>query len=640
MLRKKRKLFKKPKKLSILIFAVVFASIGGYFIYDTFAATPDDLVASGASVYTKNIAVGIQVNPNKTGGYFLDQYGGIQPFRLGKNELPPLPKGTASWPNANIARDFVITDWNKPAGYTLDLYGAMHPFGGAPSAKGTPYFNFDIARKAVVNGAKTGGFVLDGFGGMHAFGIGTNAAPTQLKGNPYWRGWDIVRSAIMNPNANQGYVLDGFCGIHPFSYNGAPLPPYPSSNTGYIAQDLCEDIVVTDWSKPAGYVLRRDGGLYPFGGASAGVGAQSFKPGVPLMGAASAGGTDIWVVAQNGALYSFVTPNQVLKASAGYYGKNRERMGFSLGGGAFNGISQEEYFNYMAMTGVKYVGAEFTQYTLNPRRDYSQGGNENGFDFNYSDQLMSQIRRIKGEAVVTLNGTATWDGAYNRKPNNFDAWATFAGRVAQQYPDIKYFAIWNEPNIANYWGTPSFSEYSSLLCKAYTKIKAVNPKAIIIAGNFAPAGNAAGNFAPDTFMFGMYASGARDCFDATSHHPYQWDAPITAPYGFQTTNKIRDVMVAFADGGKKIWANEIGFPSKRPPNYGLFVLTEQQQADYVDIYLNNWWYQSWGSYGFTGPWLQFKLFENGDDPGFGLITAEKRLKPALGKYVDYGNKNQ
>lgn len=627
-------------KPRLLAFVLLFAVVGGFLVYRSLAATNDDLVAKGFSTYNSAVAKTIKMHPNQRGGYFLDGYGGLQPFQLGDSQPLPLPKGTATWQNPNTARDFVITNWNKPAGYTMDLYGGLHPFGGAGKANGGPYFaGHDIARRVVLTKAKTNGFVLDGYGGLHGFGVGANPAPTNLRATGYWAGQDIARSVVISPSADKGYVLDAYCGLHPFSFNGAALPPAVTNNTGYIQQDVCRGVVVTNWNKPAGYVVRSNGGMYPFGGATAGAGQANFKPAEGLADAANLNGSASWVLGRKGTIYSFSTANQPLQDTPTASKKNAERMGFNFGGNAFMQVPKEEYFNYVALSGIKNVFFEVTQGSVHKAL--------NTFDFSDLDGTMAQVRRVNVKAVMGLNAAAPWDNPIGRRPSNFDHWAKFAGAVAGRYKDVTTFSIWNEPNLGGWWGgdQPSATEYTQLLCKASAAIKKANPKAQILAGNFAPGGDYPNlkMAAPHTFLAGIYANGGRDCFDMVGHHPYQWDVPVTEPWAFQDTNKIRQVMVTNGDAGKKVWASEVGAPTDHwAPEK---VLTEAKQAATVPAYLNAWWYQSWGKQGFTGPWFQYKLFESGtegDDPGFGLIktNTQRTQKPIFKVYVDYGQRAQ
>lgn len=82
--------------------------------------------------------------------YTMDYSGGLHPD-FNAVSIPPfddlartfngprLPGDAPYWLKLDVARDFVITDWNTRQGYTLDHHGAVHGFNGAQAPIGFPY---------------------------------------------------------------------------------------------------------------------------------------------------------------------------------------------------------------------------------------------------------------------------------------------------------------------------------------------------------------------------------------------------------------------------------------------------------------------------------------------------------------------
>jgi len=203
-----------------------------------------------------NIARGIAVLPDGSGGYVLDGYGGIHPF----GSAPPVVGGPY-WGGWDIARGIALTP-SGHGGYVLDGYGGVHPFAVQgyslpPQPANGPYWGgWDIAR-AIVLSSDQGGYVLDGFGGLHPFGDAQ-----ALAGGPYWGGWDIARSVVLNPSHLGGYILDGYGGIHSI---GSTLG---ASSTAYWGGwDIARSIVLVPGSGSAGWTVDGLGGFHSFGGA-------------------------------------------------------------------------------------------------------------------------------------------------------------------------------------------------------------------------------------------------------------------------------------------------------------------------------------------------------------------------------------
>jgi len=133
---------------------------------------------------------------------------------------------------------------NLPGGYTLDGFGGLHPFragtgANAPDTKAGPYWpGWDIARGAAVASTGRNGFVLDGFGGLHSFRVGDGPNPAKVTGGPYWVGWDIARGVALLPNNKGGYIVDAFGGIHPFALGANSMPPAITGTPFFQGQDM------------------------------------------------------------------------------------------------------------------------------------------------------------------------------------------------------------------------------------------------------------------------------------------------------------------------------------------------------------------------------------------------------------------
>jgi YVTN family beta-propeller protein/VCBS repeat-containing protein len=166
-------------------------------------------------------------------------------------------------------------------------------------------------------------------------------------------------------------------------------------------------------------------------------------------------------------------------------------------------------------------------------------------------------------------------------------YAEFASMVATRYAGkVSAYEIWNEPNYYRFWEpTPDPAAYTELLKVGYTAIKAADPNAVVVGGVIAAAPDA-GTQAIDSvrFLTEMYEAGAAGYFDAMSFHPYSMqpfsEGESVAGSPLVMANQMHDVMAAYGDGNKKIWATEYGMPS--------YLVTDAGQADYIDDFLTTW----------------------------------------------------
>ncbi|MGZ6963523.1 MAG: hypothetical protein ACXVKA_04825 [Acidimicrobiia bacterium] len=149
--------------------------------------TVTDLVVKGNAVWNRDMARGVAVVPEGTGGYVVDKYGALHAFKIGSGPKPPLPADAPTWPGQDVARGIALLP-NGDGGYVLDLNGGLHPFGGAPNpGAGAPAWpGMDAARGVTIAPDGSSGWVLDLFGNLYPFGIGANPPAPATVGGPKW----------------------------------------------------------------------------------------------------------------------------------------------------------------------------------------------------------------------------------------------------------------------------------------------------------------------------------------------------------------------------------------------------------------------------------------------------------------------
>lgn len=195
--------------------------------------------------WSTDVARGLAILPTGTGGYVVDLFGGLHPFRIGADSpLPPAATGGPYWLGWGIARGVALS--SQGGGYVLDGFGGVHPFGigaadPAPPVVEAPYWlGWDIARGVTFAPNGTSGYVVDGYGGLHAF-RSSGALPPPPTGGPYWLGWDIVRGVTLVTGSGGGWVLDGYGGVHGFGSSGA-APPRPTDGPYWLGWDIARGI--------------------------------------------------------------------------------------------------------------------------------------------------------------------------------------------------------------------------------------------------------------------------------------------------------------------------------------------------------------------------------------------------------------
>ena len=152
------------------------------------------------------------------------------------------------------------------------------------------------------------------------------------------------------------------------------------------------------------------------------------------------------------------------------------------------------------------------------------------------------------------------------------------------------YEVWNEPNSILFWATgaqgPDAELYTQLLKTAYSTHQGADPGATVIGGvlvGLVSFGSLTVD--PVVFLERMYAAGAAGNMDALSFHPYHYGLKFSAGRGVPDSaltqlDRMRGLMAANGDGGKKIWATEYGQPTSS--------VDEAEQADYLRDFLTTW----------------------------------------------------
>ncbi|MEA3396116.1 MAG: cellulase family glycosylhydrolase [Chloroflexota bacterium] len=276
------------------------------------------------------------------------------------------------------------------------------------------------------------------------------------------------------------------------------------------------------------------------------------------------------------------------------------------------------------------------------------------------DHIVDLAEQHHLEIIARLSNPPAWsratgdaNGTY-APPDNFDDYGDYVATVAARYRGrIRFYQVWNEPNIYPEWGDQPVDpqEYTRLLCLAYDRIKAADPDAVVIAGALAPT-DQLGALRPDggnnlmdvIFLQRMYDAGAGDCFDILAVNNYMlWSGPTDRRMrpglmNFSRPQWVRDVMVANGDAAKPIWITEMNsnaVPEGLPTNFGR--VTEEQQARYAVGALERV-QREWPWVGVVNVWFFKRASDQEQDQSwyyFRLVEPDFTPLPVYGALKDY-----
>ncbi len=223
------------------------------------------------------------------------------------------------------------------------------------------------------------------------------------------------------------------------------------------------------------------------------------------------------------------------------------------------------------------------------------------------DNIVDLAEKNGMELIVRVSTPPTWtraagdsEGTFAPPDHNQD-FADFVSALVSRYKGrIKYYQLWNEPNIYPEWGNKAISpeDYARLLCAGAAAARKADPNAVIINGALAstivlnpaapPPGNALNDF---LFLQRLYDAGAKDCFDIVAMQGYGlWSGPTDKRMNprvidFSRPLFVRDIMVRNGDSHKPIWISEMNWnavpDAVADKRFGQ--VTEEQQARYLPL---------------------------------------------------------
>lgn len=208
-------------------------------------------------------------------------------------------------------------------------------------------------------------------------------------------------------------------------------------------------------------------------------------------------------------------------------------------------VNLSEYYREI---GARIIRIHDTPWTFDPAVDMhfvfpnfkSDPDDPANYDFVKTDETIAAIEEIGAETIYRLGESAELNNRrYNNPPADFAKWADIAVNIVRHYNNgwangfhygIKYWEVWNEPDIPNFW-TGTKELYFELYEKTARAIKAHDPD-LLVGG---PALASKRDFLED------FLAHCRDNdvpLDFVSFHSYSTMPALVAQY----TREIRDIV--------------------------------------------------------------------------------------------------
>ncbi len=198
------------------------------------------------------------------------------------------------------------------------------------------------------------------------------------------------------------------------------------------------------------------------------------------------------------------------------------------------------------------------------------------YDWSAWDAIVDSAADHDLELVAVLDGAPAWVraevdfGNTLAPPVDTRGFGDFVTAFATRYGEqIRYYQIWDEPNIAPHWGGGEIdpAAYVRLLREGSIRVRAADVDAVVLLAALAPNVEAGGeNMSDLLFLDAVYRQGGAEWFDLVAAQLYSFEAPVSAlpdaaELNWRRVELLRNVMTSHADEGTAIWAVSFGVPA-------------------------------------------------------------------------------
>ncbi len=206
----------------------------------------------------------------------------------------------------------------------------------------------------------------------------------------------------------------------------------------------------------------------------------------------------------------------------------------------------EEELARMRKAGIRWARADFSWSAAEPR--------QGEWDYTRFDRTV----RMAEEAGVQLLPILDYDVPWARPAHeHLAAWKTYVRKTVRRYKDhIRYWEVWNEPNLEKFWNDePDPVAYAKLLAATYDTIKNIDPDLQVVFGGVSGI--------PMDYIEGVLEAEGGDKFDVLAVHPYRYPHAPEERSLIEDLRELRRLMADFGHGGRPIWVTEMGYPTHR-----------------------------------------------------------------------------
>jgi hypothetical protein len=258
-------------------------------------------------------------------------------------------------------------------------------------------------------------------------------------------------------------------------------------------------------------------------------------------------------------------------------------------------------YQYLHDGGLTWARQQFPweDIEIHARGDYEDRRNEPPRSaWDKYDRIVQLAQDHGVELLVRLDDPPDWAFADvaasgdKGPPDDLADYGSFVGEVVKRYCGrVRYYQLWNEPNIFPEWGNRDVDPagYAALLKVGAAAAREACPGVVIVSAALAQNTEAGGKNMDDLrYLEALYQTGWQADFDVLAAQAFGlFTGPADHRVSADRTNfgrllLARDIMVRHDDSAKPVWITEMGWtspPEDYPTRFGR--VSEERRAEYT-----------------------------------------------------------
>ncbi len=274
--------------------------------------------------------------------------------------------------------------------------------------------------------------------------------------------------------------------------------------------------------------------------------------------------------------------------------------------------------------GIQLIRIDINWYEVEPKRGV--------YDWSRIDAVVAQARKLGLEILGLLAYTPSWANGgkgINYPPDNVEDWKRFVKAAVSRYRGkIKYWNLWNEPNVEEFWALDASAYVEKILNPGAEVLKFTWPDAVIVG----PEVTYLKGF-PSTWNMWLreiLKKGGKYWFDVISIHIYKSEGPeeifkaLLEGYPEELMPSVMDVLEEEGVKDRPFWITETGWSTTS--------VSEEKQAEFYKGFL-----QRMKQHRLPAVVVFYEIKDNPSPqaPKYGILRADYSKKPAYNAYAEF-----